>query len=166
MKKPGLVVLSVTIVAILLGWSIGAFFTERTVAKMVASIPASPIIVAAEYNKDKHAITYSILNPGGTELTVVQESFVFTPGKNSKEKGYIVSNIPVHVSLPPGVITAVELKLKAGTEKLQIGDAVLATFTYLHPLSPDLYTVVHPFKLGVKTGTETSKGNREVKKNE
>ena len=166
MKKPGLVVLSVTIVAILLGWSIGAFFTERTVAKMVASIPASPIIVAAEYNKDKHAITYSILNPGGTELTVVQESFVFTPGKNSKEKGYIVSNLPVHVTLPPGVITAVELKLKEGTKKLQIGDAVLATFTYLHPLSSDLYTVVHPFKLGVETGVKASKDSKEVKKNE
>ncbi|SMP08080.1 hypothetical protein SAMN06265339_0552 [Desulfurobacterium pacificum] len=149
MKRPSLIVFFAIIVSLLLGWTIGEFFTGRTVAKVIASIPGSPIVVDAKYNKDKHSITYSILNPGGMPLTIVEESFVFTPGKNSKEKAYVVSHIPVHVTLPPGVVTSVELKLKPGTEKLELGDAVLATFTYMQPLSSDLYTVVHPFTMGV-----------------
>lgn len=149
MKRPASILILISIVALILGWGIGSFFTERTVAKLVSSIPASPIIVDAHYNTEKHSITYSILNPGGTPITIVDESFVFTPGKNSQEKAYIVSHVPIHQVLPPGVVTKVELKLKAGTEKLQIGDAVLATFTYIHPLSSDLYTVAHSFKQGV-----------------
>jgi len=149
MRKPASVFILVSIAMLLLGWGIGEFFAMRSVAKVVSAIPASPIVVDAKYNKDKHSITYSILNPGGTPLTIVDESFVFTPGSKSSQEGYIVSHVPVHVVLPPGVVTKVELKLKAGTEKLKIGDAVLATFTYVHPLSSDLYTVAHPFKMGV-----------------
>ena len=162
MRKPAGILILIAIIALVLGWGIGSFFTQRTVAKVVASIPASPIVVDAKYNREKHSITYSILNPGGLPLTIVDESFVFTPGKNSKEKAYIVSHAPIHAVLPPGVVTRVELKLKAGTEKLQIGDAVLATFTYVHPLSPDLYTVAHPFKLGIggKNVAQQKKGNK------
>lgn len=149
MRKPATVLILVGIVMLLLGWAIGTFFTQRTVAKVVATIPGSPIVVDAKYDREKHSIFYSILNPGGMPLTIVEESFVFTPGKESKEKGYVVSHIPVHVVLAPGAITSVELKLKAGTQKLQLGDAVLATFTYVHPLSRDLYSVIHPFEMGV-----------------
>lgn len=151
MRKPASLLILISFIMLFLGWIIGTFFTQRTVAKVVASIPASPIVVNAKYDKEKHAIYYSMLNPGGMPLTVVEESFVFTPGKNSKEKGYILSHIPVHVVLLPGAITQVELKLKAGTQKLQVGDAVLATFTYTHPLSKDIYTLVHPFTMGVKS---------------
>jgi len=150
MKRPAGILILVAFVTLFLGWAVGTFFTQRTVAKVVATIPGSPIVVDAKYDKEKHAVLYSILNPGGMPLTVVEESFVFTPGKKSKEEGYVVSHIPVHVVLPPGVVTTVELKLKAGTEKLKLGDAVLATFTYVHPLSKDLYSVIHPFTLGVK----------------
>ncbi|WP_457679802.1 hypothetical protein [Thermovibrio sp.] len=157
MKKPAALLILIGTIALLLGWAVGTFFTSRTVAKAIATIPGSPIVLNANYNKEKHAIFYSILNPGGTPLTVVEESFVFTPGSNSKEKGYVMSHIPVHVVLPPGVITKVELKLKPGTEKLKLGDAVLATFTYTHPLSTDLYTVIHPFKMGVKQTQQKQK---------
>jgi len=153
MRRPAAVLILVGFVMLFLGWAIGTFFTERTVAKAIATIPGSPIVLNARYDKEKHAIFYSMLNPGGMPLTIVEESFVFTPGSKSKEKGYVVSHIPVHVVLPPGVVTQVELKLKAGTEKLQLGDAVLATFTYVHPLSKDLYSVIHPFTMGVKAKT-------------
>jgi hypothetical protein len=149
-SAPAAILILIAIASLVLGWAIGEFFTSRTVAKVVASIPGSPIVLNAEYNKKDHSIVYSILNPGGTPLTIVDESFVFTPGSESKEKGYVVSHVPVHVVLPPGITTKVELKLKPGTEKLKIGDAVLATFTYVHPLSNDLYTVIHPFKMGMK----------------
>jgi len=157
MKRPSLIVFFAVIVSLVLGWTIGEFFTGRTVAKVIASIPGSPIVVDAKYDRSKHSIMYSILNPGGMPLTIVEESFVFTPGKNSKEKGYVVSHIPVHVTLPPGVVTTVELKLKPGTEKLEVGDAVLATFTYVQPLSRDLYTVVHPFTMGVSSNAKGGK---------
>ena len=152
MKRPSIVLIIVTIIAIFLGWTIGSFFTKTTVAKAISSIPASPIIVDAKYDKKIHTIKYYILNPGGTEITVIRQSFIFKPGKLSKEKEYIVSNIPANLKLPPGVITKLQLKLKKGTEKLKLGDIVLSTFSYVHPLSPDVYTVVHSFKMGeVKT---------------
>ncbi|WP_297447067.1 hypothetical protein [Desulfurobacterium sp.] len=164
MKKPAWIVVLLTAIGLLLGWSIGAFFTNVTVAKVVASIPASPIVTGVSYNRDKHQLTYSMLNPGGMPLTIIQESFVFTPGSKSKEKGYVVSNIPVKVTLPPGVVTKVILKLKPGTEKLEIGDGVLATFTYVTPLSNDLYTVIHPFKMGISgkaTAQSAKKGGEK-----
>jgi hypothetical protein len=159
MRKPAFVLIVVGIAMLVLGWTIGTFFTQRTVAKAIATIPGSPIVVDSKYDREKHSIFYSILNPGGMPLTIVEESFVFTPGKESKEKGYVVSHLPVHVVLPPGTITSVELKLKVGTEKLQIGDAVLATFSYVHPLSKDIYSVIHPFTLGVgdKNAQQTKK---------
>ncbi|WP_457569603.1 hypothetical protein [Desulfurobacterium sp.] len=164
MRKPAGILALLTIIGLFLGWSIGTFFTGVTAAKVVASIPASPIVTEVSYNREKHQLTYSMLNPGGMPLTIIQESFVFTPGSKSKEKGYVVSNIPVRVTLPPGVVTKVVLKLKPGTEKLEIGDGVLATFTYVTPLSSDLYTVVHPFKMGVSnkaTVQSTQKGGEK-----
>ena len=150
MRSPaGILVLSVFL-ALFLGWGIGSFFTQASVSKAIATIPASPIVVKAKYHKAEHAIVYSILNPGGMPETIVQEAFVFKPGKETKEKAYVVSNIPVHITLPPGETTEVVMKLKSGTEELHLGDVVLATFTYVHPLSTDLYTVVHSFEMGMK----------------
>lgn len=150
MRSPaGILVLSVFL-ALFLGWGIGSFFTQTSISKAIATIPASPIILEAKYRKAEHAIVYSILNPGGMPETIVQEAFVFKPGKETKEKAYVVSNIPVHITLPPGETTEVVMKLKSGTEKLHLGDVVLATFTYVHPLSTDLYTVVHSFEMGMK----------------
>ncbi len=161
MRKPAGILILVSLVALFLGWGIGEFFGTRSVERIVASIPASPIVVDAEYNRKNHSIVYSMLNPGGLPITIVNESFVFTPGKKSSEKEYVVSHIPVHVILPPGVITRVEMKLKSGTEKLKIGDAVWATFSYVHPLSPDIYTVAHPFTMGIKAATKSSNKTEE-----
>jgi hypothetical protein len=161
MRKPAGILILVSLVALFLGWGIGEFFGTRSIEKIVTSIPASPIVVDAKYNKENHSIVYSMLNPGGLPITIVNESFIFTPGKESSEKGYVISHIPVHIVLPPGVITKVEMKLKSGTEKLKVGDAVLATFSYVHPLSPDVYTVAHPFTMGVKRAVKNSKKAKE-----
>jgi hypothetical protein len=88
---------------------------------------------------------YSLLNPGTVPLTIVEKSIVFTPGKESKEKRYVLADIPAQVTLPPGAVTIVSFELKPETEKLKLGDVVVVTFVYKHPLSKDLYTVVHPF---------------------
>ena len=157
MKKPASIIIIVTTVALLLGWNIGSFFAERSMAKKIAAIPGSPIVVDAKYDRAKHSINYSILNPGGTEVTIIEESFVFTPGKKSKEKAYVVSKVPTEVTLVPGEVTTTELKLKENTEELKIGDVVLVTFTYMHPLSSDIYTVVHSFKFGENKRKNSSK---------
>ena len=164
MKRPTSIIVIITIVALFLGWTIGSFFTGTTVAKAIATIPASPIIVDAKYNKDKHSIIYSILNPGGTELKVIQQSFIFKPGSESKEKGYIVSNIPSDLKLPAGVITNLEMKLKKGTEKLHLGDIILTTFSYVHPLSSDIYTVAHSFEMGKVSKQNSKSTKKEVNK--
>ncbi len=161
MKKPVSIFLIVTFVALILGWSIGSFFTQTTVAKLIKTIPASPIVIDAQYDKKNHAISYSILNSGGTLLKITQEAFVFTPGQKSNQKEYIVSNIPVNIELKPGIITRFEMKLKSGTEKLHFGDVVLATFTYMNPLSPDLYTVVHSFKLKNISSSKKDNGGKK-----
>ncbi len=163
MKRPASVLILVGFVMLFLGWSIGSFFTQRTVAKTIASIPGSPIVMDAKYVEKKHTVSYSILNPGGMPLTIVEEAFVFTPGKESKEKSYVVSHIPTHTILPPGTVTQVELKLKEGTEKLRVGDIILATFSYIHPLSGDIYNVVHSFTMGTQE-KKTSKQKREESK--
>ncbi len=164
MKKPTSIIIIVALVSIFLGWTIGNFFTTTTLSKAIAQIPASPIILSAEYNKKEHSITYSILNSGGTEVKIVQQSFIFKPGKESNEKGYIVSNIPVNIKLNPGVITKLEMKLKKGTEKLHIGDIVLSTFSYVHPLSTDIYTIAHSFELGTSNKENSNSKNKEVSK--
>ncbi len=161
MKSPALVVTVSVLLAIFLGWAIGSFFTETSVSKAIATIPASPIVLEAEYDKKTHSIIYSVFNPGGVEETIIQQAFIFKPGKETKEKGYVVSNIPVNISLPPGETTKVAMKLKSGTEELRLGDIILATFTYVHPLSPDLYTVAHPFEMGA---TKAPSGEAQKKK--
>jgi hypothetical protein len=147
MKRPAYLLTFVAFIFLTLGWSIGSFFTQRSASKVLANLPASPIVLKAQYVKKKHAIDYSIFNPGGVPLTIIEESFVFTPGNHTTQKAYLVSDVPVKVVLPPQATTSVELKLKAGTKHLKLGDAVLATFTYIHPLSRDFYTVAHTFKM-------------------
>ncbi|NPB08536.1 MAG: hypothetical protein GXN96_06370, partial [Aquificae bacterium] len=105
---------------------------------------------SATYDKEKHLVRYAISNPGTTPITIIEKAVVFTPGKESKERAYILSDIPANIEIPPLSVVVAEIKLKAETEELKPGDVVVATFTYRHPLSRDLYTVVHSFEHGPK----------------
>ena len=138
----------IALAGIVVGAGSGSYLTYNNLMRKVGSIPASPIVMQAKYDREKHQINYSILNPGTLPLTIVEKSFVFRPGKETKEKAYVVADIPASITLPPGAVTMVSLKLKEETEKLKVGDVVVVTFTYTHPLSRDLYTVVHPFTYG------------------
>ncbi len=138
----------IALAGIVVGAGSGSYLTYNNLMRKVGSIPASPIVMQAKYDREKHQINYSILNPGTLPLTIVEKSFVFRPGKETKEKAYVVADIPASITLPPGAVTMVSLKLKEETEELKTGDVVVVTFTYTHPLSRDLYTVVHPFTYG------------------
>ncbi len=155
----------VCFLAILLGWAIGSFFTGRQFARSIAKLPGSPIVLNARFDKKSHSVIYSILNPGGTPLTIVEESLIFTPGKLSKQPAYIISSIPANQIIPPQKVVEVKVNLKAGTEDLKLGDVVLVTFTYTHPLSKDVYTVVHKFIMGMSKSTKSQKKANSTVKN-
>ncbi|GAB6066467.1 hypothetical protein JCM9492_15620 [Aquifex pyrophilus] len=151
---------TIALAGLLVGGGVGSYFTSNKLLKQFQNIPGSPIILNAVYDREKHLITYTVSNPGTTPLTIFEKAFVFKPGKESKEEGYVLSNIPANITIPPLSVLAVQLKLKEGTEKLKGGDLVIATFTYKHPLSEDLYNVVHSFEYG------GNKENKEEKKEE
>ncbi len=137
---------TIALAGLIVGGGVGSYFTSNKLLKQFQNIPGSPIILNAVYNKEKHLITYTVSNPGTLPITIIEKAFVFKPGKETKEKGYILSNIPANITIPPLSVLAVQLKLKEGTEKLKVGDLVIATFTYKHPLSKDFYNVVHTFE--------------------
>lgn len=128
------------------GGGSGSYITyDHIMRDVVGGIPASPLVTKAEYDRRKHRIKYSVLNPGTLPLTIVEKGFVFKPGKETEEKAYKVTGLPADVILPPRSTTLVYLKLREGTEALKAGDTVVVTFTYKHLLSEDLYTVTHIF---------------------
>ncbi len=150
-----------SLIALVLGWGIGGYITYNKTIEAVGKIPASPIIVKSVYNREKHSVVFSILNLGTLPLTVVSESFIFKPGKESSQKRYELKNIPTNIPLVPLGITTVALKLKEGTQELKSGDIVMATLHYVHPLSNDVYTVSHKFEY---TGKPQETPPKEIKK--
>ncbi len=145
-----LLILLIAIGGLLIGGGAGSYLTYTNIMRSIASIPASPIILEAKYERENHRMVYSIHNPGTVPLEIIEKAIVFTPGEQTKEKGYVLANIPADIDLPPGTVTVVNVNLKPETEELQVGDVVVVTFTYRHPLSKDLYTVAHPFELKEK----------------
>ncbi|HIP43202.1 MAG TPA: hypothetical protein EYG91_04760 [Aquifex aeolicus] len=143
-----LVATTIALTGLFVGSGVGSYFTSSQLLKQFQNIPGSPVILNATYDKDKHTITYTVSNPGTVPITVIEKAFVFTPGKESREKEYVISNIPANITIPPMSVTMIKLKLKEGTESLKYGDLIFATFTYKHSLSKDIYTVVHSFKYG------------------
>lgn len=153
----------IALAGLLVGGGVGSYLTSSKLLKQFQNIPGSPIVLSAQYDKEKHLVRYAISNPGTLPIKVIEKALVFTPGKESKEKGYILSNIPANIEIPPLSVAVVELKLKEGTQKLQPGDVVLATFTYTHPLSQDLYTVVHSFTHGAPKQEKKEEKKEESK---
>jgi hypothetical protein len=138
------------LIALILGWGIGSYITYNNTIEKIGKIPGSPIIVSAKYDKENHAVIFSVLNPGTLPLKVVSQSFVFKPGKETSQTEYAIENIPVSIPLIPMGITSVALKLKSGTPELKKGDIVMTTLHYTHPLSKDLYSVTHKFEYTTK----------------
>ena len=150
-----------SLLALLIGWGIGGYITYNNTIDKVGQIPASPIVVKSVYNKEAHAVIYSVYNPGTVPLTVTNQSFIFKPGKETTQKAYEVANIPVNIILPPLTTAIVRMNLKKGTEKLKQGDIILSTLHYVHPLSNDVYTVSHRFEY---TGKPSETPPKEYKK--
>ncbi len=163
MKRPAGLILLIALVGLLIGGGTGSYLGFNRAIRMIERLPASPIVLNAAYNGKHHSIVYSVYNPGTVPLKMVEGSFVFTPGKKSTQGEYILSHIPLNVTLKPASVTLVEMRLKEGTQKLHLGDVVVGTLSYTHPFSPDVYTVIHPFTY---EGPKTPRKARNQKKGE
>jgi len=106
------------------------------------------VVLSAEYQREKKQVVFEVYNPGFVPLLLVDQSVVFTPGPESKEKAYALAAVPLNLSLPAQSSVKVTLALKPESEELKAGDVVAGTITYTNPLSPDLYAVTHLFKYG------------------
>ncbi len=143
--------LLIALVGLIVGYGTGGFLTYHRVMDTVSEIPASPIVLSSHYDKDSHAVVYMVSNPGPVALQVVRHSLIFTPGTESEEPAYVLTDVPSDITLPPFTTVAVALSLKPETAPLEIGDVVAATINYRHPLSPDLYAVIHLHEMRADT---------------
>lgn len=136
------------LVALAVGLGAGAFLEASRARAALEAVPPSPVVVSAEYKKEKKQLVLTLFNPGRMPLTLVDQSVVFRPGPKSKAKGYALAAVPLNLALPAGSSVRVTLALKAESPELQSGDVLAGTITYTHPLSPDLYAVTHLFTYG------------------
>jgi len=144
-KKRVWIILLIALLGLFIGFSAGGYLTNNRVIRAMEQIPASPIILDTEYDKDQNQLALSILNPGPLPLQLQSYSITFTPGTETEETAYVISNIPMDVTIAPFEMVVVLVNLKEHTQNLQVGDLVTTSVFYTHPLSPDIYTVIHPY---------------------
>jgi len=139
------IILIIALLGLFIGFSAGGYLTSHRVMRAVEQIPASPIVLDTVYDKEQGQLALSILNPGPLPLHLENHTVTFTPGSETDEAAYVVSNIPMDVTLPPFEMAIVVINLKEHTADLQVGDLVTVSIFYSHPLSPDVYSVLHPY---------------------
>ena len=136
------------LVALLVGIGSGVFIQASRSRAALAAVPPSPVVLSATYQPEKKQVVFEVYNPGFLPLLLVDQSVVFTPGPESKEKAYALAAVPLNLTLPAQGTVRVTLALKPESEELKAGDVVAGTIAYTHPLSPDVYAVTHLFKYG------------------
>ena len=138
------------LLALFVGLGAGVYIQSSRTQAVLASIPASPIVVSAVYEPEKTQVVFELYNPGVLPIQLVDHSVVFKPGPESGEEAYALAAVPIGISIPGQTSVKVTLALKPGSEELKVGDVVAGTITYTHPLSTDIYAVTHIFKLGAE----------------
>jgi hypothetical protein len=137
--------LFIALLGLALGFAAGGYLTANRVASAVEQIPASPLVFDTVYHREQNQMTLSIANPGPLPLRLESYTITFTPGAQTEQAAYVVSNIPMDVTIPPFETAIVSFNLKEHTADLEVGDLVTISILYSHPLSPDLYSVIHPY---------------------
>ncbi len=154
--------LLVAILGLAVGFGAGGYIVHNRVLRTVENIPASPIIVGTEYRSQDNELVFSVLNPGPTPLQLVDYSVTFAPGKETEQKSYYISHVPLGVTIQPFTAAVAVVKLKEGAKPLAVGDVVTTSLFYTHPLSQDLYSVIHPYTYERTRGQEKeSKGGNQ-----
>ncbi len=133
----------ITVVGVLVGMGLGGFITYRSVQAYLDSVPGAPVVVGAEYSKEKNALILTVFNPGGLPITVVGGSLVFKP-KNGE--GYSLTNLPVEAVIPPQKAVSLVINLQERTAAE--GDLIEGGFTYRYPYIGQLYYTSYPLTVG------------------
>ena len=145
LQKRVWIILIIALLGLFIGFLAGGYLTANRVIRSVEQIPASPIVLDTAYDKEQDELALSILNPGPMPLRLENYAVTFTPGSETEETAYVVSNIPVGVTIAPFEAAVMVVNLKEQTADLQVGDLVTVSIAYTHPLSPDVYSVIHPY---------------------
>jgi len=148
------VVIWTLVIALLLGFAIGSFSAAsraRTAVAdaeaLAAGIAPSPVVTSARYDKANGALVLRVFNPGLVPLRLIDQSLVFKPGAASKQEAYALAAVPLGVDLAPLSVVEVKLDLKPKSQKLEVGDVLAASISYVHPYSKDFYTLTHVFSV-------------------
>ncbi len=142
------IILVIALLGLFIGFGAGGYLTSNRILRSVEQIPASPVVLDAVYDKEQNQLALSIMNPGPLPLNLLNYTIAFTPGSETEEAAYVVSNIPIDLTIPPFEVVTVLVNLKEQTEKLAVGDLVTVSVFYTHPLSPDVYSIIHPYTQG------------------
>ncbi len=133
-----------SVVGLALGWGIGSYLAYNRATAIVAHMPACPVVVYSQYDKDKHELAIALTNPGFVPLVLVGKSVAFRPA--SGQGGYVIANLRARLKLPGQTTQVMVLKLKPETPELAVGDVIAATIEYQVPGTKDVYQLVHVFK--------------------
>ncbi len=154
--------LFIAILGLVVGFGAGGYIVHNRVLRTVENIPASPIIAGVEYNRNDNQLVFSVLNPGPTPLQLIDYSITFAPGKETEQKSYYISHVPLGVTVRPFEVAVAVIKLKEGATPLKVGDVVTTSLFYTHPLSQDIYSVIHPYvyESKQKEGQSAEGGNK------
>ncbi len=141
-------ILIIAVLGLFIGFGAGGYLTANRVITAMEQIPASPIVLDTVYEKEANQLALSLFNPGPVPLRLQNYTVTFTPGSETKEAAYVISEIPIDLTLPPFEVVTVLANLKEHTETLAVGDLVTLSIFYTHPLSPDVYSIIHPYMQG------------------
>ncbi len=141
-------ILIIAVLGLFIGFGAGGYLTANRVITAMEQIPASPIILDTVYEKEANQLVMSVFNPGPVPLRLQSYTVTFTPGTETEEEAYVISEIPVELTLPPFEVATVAVNLKEHTEELAVGDLVTLSIFYTHPLSADVYSIIHPYMQG------------------
>ncbi|NPB04807.1 MAG: hypothetical protein GXO08_00265 [Aquificae bacterium] len=133
----------VSIVGVLLGMGLGGFITYRGLQGLIESVPGSPVVVGAEYDRAANELVLTVFNPGGLPLTVLNGDLVFKPAEG---EGYSVANVPINTVIPGQSVATLRIRLKEQTVKP--GDVIKGGFTYRYPYIGQLYYTSYPLTVG------------------
>ena len=147
-KRRVWIILFIAVLGLFIGFGAGGYLTANRVINAMEQIPASPIVLDTVYEKDENQLVMTLSNPGPVPLRLESYTVAFTPGSETEEAAYLISEIPIQLTLPPFDAITVFVDLKEHTADLALGDLVTISIFYTHPLAGDVYSIIHPYTQG------------------
>lgn len=158
-------------IALLLIWLItwsffgmyrGLIATELATKSLIisaANTPASPVVVESSYNENKWELSVVLVNTWIMPIKILDKSLVLTP--KAEADVAVAVNIPMNITINWWEAFIVKTKLEGNKDNFKLWDVLTSTFSYVYPISNDVYTLTHIFT----KSDQTDKNNNIVNKN-